>query len=122
MRHGEDYIETSMEPSRLRDIVSRITGIMDDIRYEVRGKATKYYVAAASILSGDDPFTVIEGSLDAGILGEDEETGKPMLRYEWRQALDMYLSLKRARRLGDGGESGDNTLNNPSRVNEWRRW
>ncbi len=116
VRIGEGYIETDMEPQGLKEIVSRIAGIMDDIKYDVRGKTTKYYVAAASILSGDDPFTVIENSLEKGILGEDEETGKPMLRYEWRQALDMYLSGRNPWRSAAGEGRRDNTFNSSATV------
>lgn len=93
----EGYLETDMSPEELYGLASRIAEAMEEVRYEVRGRTTKYYVVAASILSSKPIPDVIDESMELGILGEDEDTGKPVLRYEWRQALDKYLSIQGAR-------------------------
>ncbi len=82
-------ILTDADPEYVVELADRIAGIVEEIKDLVRGTATKYFIIAASILLDTDPRDVIKGSIQMGILGEEE--GKYIIRVEWRQALEEVI-------------------------------
>ena len=71
-------------------LVNRINELINDLRYTVKGTTSKYFLVAASILLNTDPMSIIEHSLNKGLMIQDQD-GKPCLRVEWRQALSKIL-------------------------------
>jgi len=84
-------IETNAPVEKLEELADLIAKRADEVRYEVRGTATKYYVVAASILSGKPVSEVLNIGVALGHLKLDENE-KYSIVVEWRQALSEFLS------------------------------
>lgn len=85
-----DKIITEANIEDITDIIKKMIEILDEIRFEIRGTACKYFIVASSVLSGKDHHAIIELGLANKILGRDRD-GKIVLKKEWRSAVDQIL-------------------------------
>ncbi len=99
VRYSSGYIETDMDVEELKEIASKIADIVYQLRYEVRSTACKYFIVAASILTGREPSNVIDDAIGKELVYLDED-GKPRLRVEWRRAIDIYTKYVRGIEAG----------------------
>ncbi len=91
-RYEDGKIITNAEIEEVKSIAEKIADIINEIRYDVKGTTSKYFVAAASILLGLEPSEVIEKAINHGLMYLDEDE-KARIRYEWRQALDKFVKI-----------------------------
>ncbi|OYT40849.1 MAG: hypothetical protein B6U89_00875 [Desulfurococcales archaeon ex4484_58] len=88
----DDHIIVTNAPLEIiEDTAKRIVELMDTIKYDVRGKTTKYYVITLSILTNKDPSEIYEKGLMLNHLIKDEDD-KYRIRVEWRKAILDFLN------------------------------
>ncbi len=90
--HEDDVVKTNAPIEEVLKLASRIAELLDEIKYDVRGKATKKVVVLASILFEVDPHDVINKLLDEGILRKDDEE-KPILAVDKETAIARIKTI-----------------------------
>ena len=93
-------------------LAARITEVMEEVKFDVKGSAAKRVVAAVSAAYDLPPSRVIEVGLRADVFAEDED-GKIVLKREWRQAIRRLSVVFAA-----GGEGGFGAEGDSGRVEE----
>lgn len=89
----DDSVLTNADLDKIISIASKIADIIDRIKYEVVKKSTKKIIAYAAIVLDKEPEKVIEELKNAGILVEDDEAGKPMIRMDIAQAIRRIKTI-----------------------------
>ena len=89
----KNEIITNASLEVVEETASKIHELINEIRFNVRGTTTKYYVVAASILTGMKPEEVYRHGLELNHLVIEDE--KYRIRVEWRSALREFLKAFR---------------------------
>ncbi len=71
------------------EVINKIIVIAENIRYKLKGKTTKYYVIAASILTGRNVEEIIHESMEKSLMARIND--ELIITKEWRKALKEIL-------------------------------
>ncbi len=89
--YKEDII-TNASLEKVLNIARNTVEVIEKIKYDVRGKTTKYYIAALSVVLGIEPEIIYEKGLEYDHLYMDEDN-KYRLKKEWRKALKEFINF-----------------------------
>ncbi len=90
--HEDNIIKTNAPIEEVLELASKIAELLDKIKYDVRGKATKKVVVLTSLLLKMDPNDAINRLLNEGILRKDDE-GKPILAIDKETAITRIKTI-----------------------------
>lgn len=86
-----DLLFTELEPEEIKDLMSELRSLLEEIKYEVRQRKAREVLVAVAVSSGASPTDVLELAEREGFLERDEEG-------IWRFRVDPDVAMRELRR------------------------
>lgn len=102
---GDQAIVTNAPLEKLFEHIESINRVYEEVKHNLRGKTTIYYVIILSLVLRKDPGFIIEKGRELNHLQLDDE-GKFRLRVNLQQALDEFIKSSRGELKDTGGGFG----------------